>query len=130
MVDLMGPANLSQPRQAGEVPALDTAMNGHVVQDEVHHAVGCNSETDTGHKIVAGGEPEIDGCCGRRTEKKRKDVVELEEAFARPVMGLMDGPERTVHDVFMEGPTEGFHSYESRHDCQYEDHLFQKNYLG
>lgn len=91
-------------------------MHGNIVQDEVDKSVSSYTKPHASHDAVSGVKSEIDSCRGGESEEEGEDVVQLKEALLRNMMGLMDAPEGTMHDILMKSPAKGFHSNKS-HDC-------------
>src|SRR5262249_47427893 len=85
----------------------------HVMREEIHGAIGCNPKPYEQRpkrtaKLRAPGH-EADSDCG---EEKAEQVVQLEGAFARLVMALMQDPKKAMHNVFMRDPGHALHGKE------------------
>ncbi len=108
---MMEPVGLHQaleiaaPRHMAKRPAL---MGQPVMHEEIEEAVGGHPDAHPQDRapVVA---PQIDEDDGEGREQQRIEIVALEDAFARLVVGLVPAPAPAMHDVFVGKPRHAFH---------------------
>lgn len=98
-------------------------VNNDLVHHEISESVSGDADTDEEkikQFIIMRTEPHQDH--GRNGEDDKEPIVLFEEPFARPMMILVQRPEKTVHYKAMRDPRNAFHEQECTDGDQRVNH--------